>query len=75
MARQTEISESEEAMYQSDYKEDEDEKYAWPLDGTNKFKAGLYSWMDRLCGLAVRIPAYRSRGPSSIPGATTFPEK
>jgi hypothetical protein len=29
----------------------------------------------RLCGLVVRIPAYRSRGPGSIPDATTFSEK
>jgi hypothetical protein len=27
---------------------------------------------DGLCGLAVRVPGYRSRGPSSIPGATNF---
>jgi hypothetical protein len=27
---------------------------------------------DRLCGLVVRIPGYRSRGPGSIPGATKF---
>jgi hypothetical protein len=26
--------------------------------------------MDRLCGLVVRLPGYRSRGPSSIPGST-----
>jgi hypothetical protein len=30
---------------------------------------------DRLCGLAVRVPGYRSRGPISIPGATRFSEK
>jgi hypothetical protein len=24
--------------------------------------------MDRLCGLVVRVPGYRSRGPGSIPG-------
>jgi hypothetical protein len=27
---------------------------------------------DRLCGLVVRVPGYRSRGPGSIPGATRF---
>jgi hypothetical protein len=27
------------------------------------------------CGLVVRVPGYRSTGPSSIPGATTFSEK
>jgi hypothetical protein len=30
---------------------------------------------DRLCGLVVRVPGYRSRGPDSIPGATRFSEK
>jgi hypothetical protein len=28
-----------------------------------------------LCGLVVRVPGYRSRGPGSIPGATRFSEK
>jgi hypothetical protein len=28
-----------------------------------------------LCGLLVRVPGYRSRGPGSIPGATRFSEK
>jgi hypothetical protein len=28
-----------------------------------------------LCGLVVRVPGYRYRGPSSIPGATRFSEK
>jgi hypothetical protein len=30
---------------------------------------------DRLCGLVVRLPGYRSRDPGSIPGATRFPKK
>jgi hypothetical protein len=30
---------------------------------------------DRLCGLVVRVPGYRSRGPGSIPGDTRFSEK
>jgi hypothetical protein len=30
---------------------------------------------DRFCGLVVRVPGYRSRGPGSIPDATRFPEK
>jgi hypothetical protein len=30
---------------------------------------------DRLCDRVVRVPGYRSRGPSSIPGATRFSEK
>jgi hypothetical protein len=31
--------------------------------------------VDRLCGLVVRVPGYRSRGPGSIPGPTRFSEK
>jgi hypothetical protein len=31
--------------------------------------------MDRLCGLVVRFPGYRSIGAGSIPGATEFSEK
>jgi hypothetical protein len=31
--------------------------------------------VDRLYGLVVRVPAYRSRGTGSIPGATRFSEK
>jgi hypothetical protein len=31
--------------------------------------------VDRLCGLVVRVPGYRSRGRGSIPGATRFSEK
>jgi hypothetical protein len=30
---------------------------------------------NRLCGLVVRDPGYRSRGPVSIPGANRFSEK
>jgi hypothetical protein len=30
----------------------------------------LSLWQDRLCGLVVRVPGYRSRGSGSIPGAT-----
>jgi hypothetical protein len=30
--------------------------------------------VDRLCGLAVRVPGYRSRGPCSIPGTIRFSE-
>jgi hypothetical protein len=29
----------------------------------------------RLCGLVVRVPGYRSRGPGSIPSAIRFSEK
>jgi hypothetical protein len=31
--------------------------------------------IESLCGLVLRVPGYRSRGPGSIPGATTFSEK
>jgi hypothetical protein len=31
--------------------------------------------VDRLCGLMVRFPDHRSRGPGSIPGASRFCEK
>jgi hypothetical protein len=34
-----------------------------------------YRGVGRLCGLAVRVPGYRSIGPGSIPGATRFYEK
>jgi hypothetical protein len=30
---------------------------------------------DRLCGLVVRVPDNRSRGPGSIPSATRFSEQ
>jgi hypothetical protein len=36
----------------------------------NLFINGVSSlFSDRLCGLVVRVPGYRSRGPDSIPGA------
>jgi hypothetical protein len=31
--------------------------------------------IDRLCGLVVRVPGYRSRGSESLPGASSFSEK
>jgi hypothetical protein len=34
-----------------------------------------YKKIDLLCGLVVRVPGYRSRGPGSIPGGTKFSEK
>jgi hypothetical protein len=30
--------------------------------------------VDRLCGLVVRVPSYRSRGPGLIPCSTRFSE-
>jgi hypothetical protein len=37
----------------------------------------FYIWeiRDRLCGLVVRVPGYRSTGLGSIPGAARFSEK
>jgi hypothetical protein len=35
----------------------------------------LNDGFDRLCGLVVRVPGYRSRGPGTISGATRFSEK
>jgi hypothetical protein len=35
----------------------------------------VYIVVDRLCGLAARVPGYRYRGPSSILGAIRFSEK
>jgi hypothetical protein len=31
--------------------------------------------LDRLCGLVIRVPGYRYRGPVSILGAIRFSEK
>jgi hypothetical protein len=33
---------------------------------------GVTKVVGRLCALVLRVPAYRSRGLSSIPGATRF---
>jgi hypothetical protein len=45
----------------------------------NKYKlikfSHQYHEMDRLCGLVVRVPRFKSRGPGSIPGATRFSEE
>jgi hypothetical protein len=35
----------------------------------------LVGLVDRPCGLVVRFPGYRPRGPGSIPGAARFSEK
>jgi hypothetical protein len=39
---------------------------------TIEFYMSLFVSVDRLCGLVVRVPGYRSRGSGSIPGATTL---
>jgi hypothetical protein len=42
-----------------------------------RYEQNLYMRMkvDRIYGLVVRVPGYRSRGPGSIPGANRFSEK
>jgi hypothetical protein len=38
------------------------------------FVSACFSF-DRLCGVVVRVPGYRPRGPGSIHGAARFSEK
>jgi hypothetical protein len=45
------------------------------LPSTVTITMGTVPFNDRLCGLVVRIPSYRSRGPGSISGATRFSVK
>jgi hypothetical protein len=40
-----------------------------------KIKLSVTIDLDSLCGLVVRVPGYRSRGPGSILGATKCSEK
>jgi hypothetical protein len=40
----------------------------------NKMGLEVTASSDRFCGLVVRVPDYRSRGPGPIPGASTFSE-
>jgi hypothetical protein len=40
----------------------------------NNDKLIIFVRIDRLCGLVVRVPGYRSRGPGSIAYATRFSE-
>jgi hypothetical protein len=41
----------------------------------NSFTFLFRSKDSRLCGLVVRVPGYRSKGPGLIPGAIRFSEK
>jgi hypothetical protein len=46
---------------------------SWDPQTDGNFFKFLTSWMtDRLCGLVVRVPGYRSRSPGSIPGPNNF---
>jgi hypothetical protein len=42
------------------------------LWGTNWIYIRYVEKVDRLCGLVLRVPGYRTRAPGSIPGATRF---
>jgi hypothetical protein len=44
-------------------------------EGKKIISQSLITLYDRLCGLVVRVPGYRSRGPGWISGTTTFSEK
>jgi hypothetical protein len=46
-----------------------------PIRHTISFCIVFIEGIARLCGLEVRVPGCRSRGPGSIPGATRFSEK
>jgi hypothetical protein len=39
------------------------------------FKSITLSNDDRICGIVVRVPRYRSKGPGFISGAARFSEK
>jgi hypothetical protein len=47
---------------------------AFKRDADRSFK-GCRLHCYRLCGLVIRVPGCRSRGPGSTPGATRFSEK
>jgi hypothetical protein len=44
--------------------------YDFAADTVNN--AQIVGFWDRLCGLVVKVPDYRFRGPGLIPGATRF---
>jgi hypothetical protein len=49
--------------------------YCVSCEGWTKFIYAMLKKVDRLCGLVVRVPGYRSICPGSIPGAIRFSEK
>jgi hypothetical protein len=51
------------------------EIYSWAPDGCLTPILTAFDYGVFLCGLVVRVPGYRSRGPGSIYGATRFSEK
>jgi hypothetical protein len=48
--------------------------YAWifQVQSSRNISERHYYMRDRLCGLVVRVPGYRSRSPGSIPDAADF---
>jgi hypothetical protein len=46
-----------------------------PIAGSNREMSSCIAAVHRLCGLVVRVPGYRSRGPGSISVATRYSEK
>jgi hypothetical protein len=47
----------------------------YKLTEAQTFLICLQEMSGRLCGVVVRVPGHRFRGPGSIPGATRFSEK
>jgi hypothetical protein len=45
------------------------------LKKMSKISKYIPMYVDRLCGLVVSVPGYKSRGPGSIPLTTRFSEK
>jgi hypothetical protein len=51
------------------------EMYCVPCEVRTEFVYIMSKKVDRLCGLVVGVPGYRSGGPGSIPGAAGFSGK
>jgi hypothetical protein len=51
------------------------EMYHVSCEVRTEFIYVMWKKVDRLCGLVVRVPHYRSRDPGSILSATIFSEK
>jgi hypothetical protein len=47
----------------------------WTCANSSVLPVAVAQIIDHLCGLVIRVPAYESRGPGPIPGATRFSEK
>jgi hypothetical protein len=49
-------------------------KFLQSICGMLPIHTRLWAFRDRLCGLVVNVPGYRSRGPAWVPSATRFSE-